>query len=151
MNQYSPEQIEEKFDYIIQEIESGRALRNVCKDEKAFNKDLFYKCIDSDPDKKERYARATDLRADAKFESIEEEYNKEPERDPMTGKIDMGWVALQRLKIDSKKFEVAKLAPKKYGDKLDITSDNKKIDVQPIFNINPLANKLEANTDDLQV
>ena len=148
---YSKEQLEEKFNYIIQEVENGRALRTICLDEQAFNKNVFYDLLDSDSEKKERYARASMRRAEAKFESIEADYMAEPERDKETGKIDPAWVALQRLKIDSKKFEVAKLAPKKYGEKLDITSDNQKIDVQPIFNINPLANKLEANTDDLQV
>ena len=144
---YSPEQIEERFNYVIQEIESGRALRNVCKDEKGINKNLFYDLIDSDTNKKERYTRATELRADAKFESIEEEYNKEPERDPMTGKIDMGWVALQRLKIDSKKFEVAKLAPKKYGDKLDVTTDGDKINISPIIGMRIIDNNEQTDRD----
>ena len=64
-----------------------------------------------------------ELRAEEKFQSIESDYMEEPQRDPTTGKIDGGWVQLQRLKIDSKKWELSKLHPKKYGDRLEL--DNK--------------------------
>jgi len=53
-----------------------------------------------------------------KFESIEQDYSEEPQRDAETGRIDSAWVQLQRLKIDAKKWELSKLNPKKYGDKI---------------------------------
>ena len=42
--------------------------------------------------------------------------------------------ALQRskLRVDTRKFLMAKMKPKRYGDKLDITSDNKQLPT-PIF------------------
>lgn len=33
----------------------------------------------------------------------------------------------RRLKIDARKWVVARMLPKKYGDKIDITTDNKPI------------------------
>ena len=36
-------------------------------------------------------------------------------------------VARARLQIDTRKFIAAKLKPKKYGDKLDLTTDGKEI------------------------
>lgn len=36
-------------------------------------------------------------------------------------------IARSRLRVDARKFLAAKLKPKKYGDKLDVTSDNKPI------------------------
>jgi len=61
-----------------------------------------------------------ELRVEVKFESIEEDYSEDPQRDSF-GKIDSAWVALQRLKIDAKKWELSKLMPKKYGDKIENT------------------------------
>ncbi len=144
---YSKEQLEEKFNYIIQEVENGRALRTICLDEQAFNKNVFYDLLDSDSEKKERYARASMRRAEAKFESIEADYMAEPERDKETGKIDPAWVALQRLKIDSKKFEVAKLAPKKYGEKLDVTTDGEKLNITPIIGMRIINNDEQNDRD----
>jgi alkylated DNA repair dioxygenase AlkB len=77
-----------------------------------------------------QYAKAMTVRAELKFESIEQDYSEQPQRDPDTGKIDPGWVSLQRLKIDAKKWELSKLMPKKYGDKQETTH----IIEQPIFN-----------------
>lgn len=81
-----------------------------------------------------QYAMACDERAEGRFESIEDDYNATPQRDMETGKIDPAWVALQRLKIDSKKWELSKMLPKKYGDKLDVTSDGEKV-VTTIINL----------------
>ena len=38
-------------------------------------------------------------------------------------------VSLCRVRIDSIRWVLSKLAPKKYGDKLDVTSDNKPVNV----------------------
>ena len=70
-----------------------------------------------------QYAIACDERAEGRFESIEEDYNSEPQRDAETGKIDPAWVALQRLKIDSKKWELSKMLPKRYGDKMEVENN----------------------------
>jgi len=45
-----------------------------------------------------------------------------PEKDQY-GKVDPGWVAMQRLKIDSKKWEASKMLPKQYGDKLELSGN----------------------------
>lgn len=67
-----------------------------------------------------QYAQATLERAAAQAESVQEDYEAEPERGP-DGKIDPGWVALQRLKIDTKKWMASKMLPKVYGDKIETT------------------------------
>ena len=106
------------FKSIISEIEEGASLRSVlCKDGMPASI-TFYDWIEKDKEKSIQYARAVDVRIEKKFESIERDYLEEPQRDPTTGKIDTGWVQLQRLKIDAKKWELSKLKPKKYGDKI---------------------------------
>ena len=38
---------------------------------------------------------------------------------------------MQRLKIDAKKWKLSKLAPKKYGDKIDVTTQGEKLNSTP--------------------
>lgn len=115
---YSPEQIEEKFTEICRQIaEEGKSLRKVLLSKDMPSSQTFYIWLDEDEDKSKQYTRAHEDRTEVRFESIEEDYNAEPERDADTNKIDNGWVQLQRLKIHSKQWELSKLNPKKYSDK----------------------------------
>lgn len=129
---YSKEEKQNIFEYILQEIESGRAVRNVLKDEGTPSSSTFFKWIDEDANLAKLYARACETRGDAKFESIENDYNEEPQRDPETGKIDTGWVQLQRLKIDTKKWEASKLNPKKYGDRVQNLNINTELEYKDV-------------------
>jgi hypothetical protein len=110
--------IEKTFNLIIESIESGLSLRATLRKEGMPDSTTFYSWIEKDEHKALHYARAMEVRAEIRFESIEADYMEEPQRDPTTGKIDTGWVQLQRLKIDAKKWELSKLQPKKYGDKI---------------------------------
>lgn len=129
---YTPEAKEKTFMYILEEIEKGRALRNVLKDKDTPSSSTFFIWIDEDKTLAKRYARACETRGDAKFESIENDYNEEPQRDPETGKIDTGWVQLQRLKIDTKKWEASKLNPKKYGDRVQNLNINTEVEYKDV-------------------
>jgi len=119
------------FPLIILEIEEGASLRSILRRDDMPNRNTFFEWLHESEDKSNRYARAVDIRTELKFESIEADYMEDPQRDSETGKIDTGWVQLQRLKIDAKKWELGKLKPKKYGDKLDVTSDGEKIQSTP--------------------
>lgn len=120
------------FPLILSEIEEGASLRSILKKEGMPNRKTFLEWIDNDEVKRNQYAHAMDERTELKFESIQSDYMEEPQRDPETGKIDTGWVQLQRLKIDAKKWELGKLKPKKYGTtSVDVTSDGEKIQSTP--------------------
>jgi len=106
------------FPLILSEIEEGASLRSISRREDMPNQNTFFEWIDKDEEKAKQYARAIDIRTELKFESIESDYMEEPQRDSETGKIDTGWVQLQRLKIDAKKWELGKLKPKKYGERI---------------------------------
>jgi len=107
---------------ILERVSHGEALRKVVKDV-GISSRTFYEWLREDVELEKQYVRACEERAEVKFDSIERDYLEEPQRDPETGKIDSAWVQLQRLKIDAKKWELSKLMPKKYGDKLEV--DNK--------------------------
>lgn len=110
---------QERFELIIERIEEGESLRSILKDIHISQR-TFFEWVDSDKELEKQYARAIEIRAETKFESIESDYMEEPQRDPESGRIDSAWVALQRLKIDAKKWELSKLMPKKYGDRMEL-------------------------------
>ena len=114
---YSKEQKEEILNNIFNIIESGKSLRFALS-QIPLSSSTFFIWIEEDPKKSKHYAYVTDIRTELKFESIEQDYSEEPQRDAETGRIDSAWVQLQRLKIDAKKWELSKLNPKKYGDKI---------------------------------
>jgi hypothetical protein len=114
---YSKENKETICKTIFDLIESGKSLRYSLKEVNLSSKS-FFDWLQEDEEKVKQYAYVTDVRTELKFESIEQDYLEEPQRDALTGKIDSGWVQLQRLKIDAKKWELSKLKPKKYGDKI---------------------------------
>jgi len=111
------------FNEICDLIASGLSLRKAIAKRKAIKKTTFLDWCKTDEEKADQYARAIEDRTELKFESIEQDYLEEPQRDSETGRIDPAWVNLQRLKIDAKKWELSKLMPKKYGDRLEL--DNK--------------------------
>ena len=118
---YSREDKDRIFTEICDLIASGLSLRKSIEQSKTINKAVFFDWVNSDKSKTDQYARSMELRAEVKFESIEEDYMEKPRLDPESGRIDSAWVALQRLKIDAKKWELSKLMPKKYGDKIENT------------------------------
>jgi len=116
---------EAKVESILIDLEDGKSLR-----EAAINAGVaastFLGWRDADKDLTERYARARMIGAEVEFESMDEIAEAEPERDDK-GKIDPAWVALQKLKLDNKKWQLARKRPERYGDKLDVTSGGDKV------------------------
>ena len=82
----------------------------------------FMLWIDGDKDLAERYARARhDL-----IERIAQDMLDITDQDvgmTLDGKKDWMAVQKQRLQVDTRKWLLSKLAPKKYGDKLELTGD----------------------------
>ena len=129
---YSQQDKNTIFQSIISNIENGASLRSAVinynkNNNSNFSRDTFNEWLKQNKTYSDQYARAIDDRIELKFESIEKDYLEEPQRDKESGKIDTGWVQLQRLKIDAKKWELGKLKPKKYGDRIDVTTDGEKI------------------------
>jgi len=129
---YSKEQIEETFTEICRQMaEEGKSLRKILLHKDMPSSQTFYIWLDEDERKSKQYTRAHEDRVEVRFESIEKDYNEEPERNADTNLIDSGWVNLQRLKIHSKQWELSKLNPKKYSDKIQV--DTTEFSEQPLF------------------
>ena len=124
---YKPEEIEEKFDIILSNIRKGSSLRTALNEFGMPNADTFYKWIESDTTKAERYARACEDRADIIFDEIiqiaDDSSGDIKVNDKGQEMMDSEFVQRSRLRVDARKWIVSKLNPKKYGDRMEV--DNK--------------------------
>lgn len=118
------EMIDKLFEEILIDIsEKGYSLIKSLKDRMSTS--TFYDLIENDVEKSKRYARATQDRADRLAdEIIDISEHTEEDHTPFTGS---NVIQRDRLRIDARKWLLAKLHPKKYGDKIDVTSDGEKI------------------------
>lgn len=114
------------FEKIISQIFEGKSCRSILNSDREDlpSHRVFIEWLANDESLSKQYAYACEARAELKFESIEEDYIEEPQRDRETGRIDPAWVNLQRLKIDAKKWELAKMLPKKYGDRVEVDNQH---------------------------
>lgn len=121
------------FPIIMENIENGMSLRKALLLPNMPNRNTFFSWIENDLDKSNQYARACEIRAELIFEEILKiadtpEHGvtvKETEKGIETTTGDM--IAHRRLQVDARKWMLGKMQPKKYGDKLDLTSDGKSI------------------------
>lgn len=137
---YTENEIQDIIDKICKRIEKGEALRTVLKESDMPSSETFYKWIDNDINRAKQYARATELRADAIFEDIIEIADSK-ENDIIEtpdGKeiINHNVINRDRLRVDTRKWYLSKLNPKKYGDtsSLELTGkDGKDLNFEIVF------------------
>jgi len=126
---YSQKQIEDTFNDILYEIEQGNSLISILRRKEFPSTATFYQWLEADENKAKRYVRACEIRADVIFEDIIDiADHSDEDHTPFTG---ANVVQRDRLKIDARKWIVAKLHPKKYSDRVyqDITTHQE----QPLF------------------
>lgn len=92
----------------------------------------FSRWCDDDATLAESYARARDDLVELMAEQVLQLSDQEV---PETGDGKKDWAAVQKhkLQVDSRKWLLSKLAPRKYGDKLELSGDNE----------NPLVHRIE--------
>ncbi|AZB01281.1 hypothetical protein EG359_17405 [Chryseobacterium joostei] len=123
---YSEERKDKIFKKIISEIaDKGKSLRAVLREKGMPSSSTFFIWLEDDESKSKQYARAVEVRAEGIFdEIIDIAENSEKDQTPFTG---INVIKRDTLRIDARKWMLSKMMPKKYGDKLDITSDGDKV------------------------
>ena len=109
---------------ICTEIMSGKSLRTICEQEGFPHRVTVLTWLEDHPDFASKYARARSIYADWLEEQMAEE-------------ADLATVAdwqVRKLRITTMQWRASKLAPKKYGDRLELAGDKE----------NPLTVMLEA-------
>jgi autonomous glycyl radical cofactor GrcA len=125
---YNEEQIETIFNTICERIEEGESLRAVLRDKDMPSSRTFFKWIDGNEDKVKQYARAIGQRADYIFDQMfdiaDDGTNDFTNKDIGDGVnvqvLNSEHIQRSRLRIDTRKWALSKMNPKKYGDKLGL-------------------------------
>jgi hypothetical protein len=108
---------------ICSRMADGESLRSICRDEEMPSTATVFRWLAADVPFRDQYTRAMDSRADAFAEEIlqiADDDSDDEVRDPETGNTRMNteFVARSRLKVDTRKWLMARMAPKRYGDKV---------------------------------
>jgi hypothetical protein len=116
---YSPELIA----VICARMAEGVSLRSICLDDEMPDKSTVFRWLAAHKEFRDQYARAREARADAMAEEILEISDDDSDdaiTDPETGgtRLNSEFVARSRLKVDTRKWLMARMAPKVYGDKV---------------------------------
>jgi len=101
--------------HICEDIESGLTLRAVAE-KNGISKALILKKVASSPEFRDQYAHAMDVRTEVDCDALADEISQEPETNKFG--VDSGWVAWQRLRVDTMKWLLSKRNPKKYGERI---------------------------------
>lgn len=116
---------------VIQLIcETGVSMKKACT-EAGITPWTFLRAIEKE-DLAQHYTRAIDVRADTIFDEILEIADDESgdeetfidEEGIKTVRKNKDNVHRSRLQIDARKWVLSRMNPKKYGDRMDLTSDN---------------------------
>lgn len=126
-------------DLICARLSEGVSLRTICLSEDMPVASSVFLWLRTKKGFSEQYARAKEESADAMSEEILD-IADDGRNDWMTitrGDTDIEVVNHEvvnrsKLRVDTRKWIMAKMKPKKYGDKLDLTSDNKPLP-SPIY------------------
>ena len=105
---------------ICAKLADGESLRKVCERPGMPSKTSVFRWLAENVEFRDQYAKATDSRADAIFEEMFEIADDAPEESAA--------VAKARLRIDTRKWALARMNPKKYGDKVTQDIDIKSSD-----------------------
>ena len=116
---------------VFESMRSGMSALKACK-AVGVSQSTFSGWMNDDPKLAEEYARARD----DLIEHIASEIldiADQPVGSTESGTTDSGAVQKQRLQVDTRKWLLSKLAPKKFGDKLELTGDpNQPLAIQKI-------------------
>ena len=109
---------------ICERIADGESLVSICSDANMPCRAIVYDWLRDKPLFSDRYARAREDQADFYAEQIiqiaDDGKNDSYVDDSGKTMTDQDVVARSRLRIDARKWAASKLAPKKYGDKVDV-------------------------------
>jgi lambda repressor-like predicted transcriptional regulator len=120
---YSAKDIAKHKATILERIAAkGESLRKICKTDGMPAASTVFLWLAEDEAFSEQYARAREVQADAMFDEILEIADQ---YDSLAEKIDTDHINRAKLRIDTRKWAVSKMAPKKYGEKLDLTHAGK--------------------------
>jgi hypothetical protein len=117
----------------------GQSLRKICLDEDMPSLRSVMYWLTTKPDFLQQYTRAREIQAETQFDELIDIVDQPPELSHITNnkgelvevKFDSSYVAWMKLRVDTRKWTAARMAPKKYGEQkqAEVTQDLTFIDV----------------------
>ena len=101
---------------ICKRIAEGESLRKVADDDLMPNRSTIHDWILTNESFSNQYEKAVNVRTDNMADDLNEIADNTE-----------GEVQRDRLRLDTRKWYLSKIMPKKYGDKVDVTSGGEKI------------------------
>lgn len=124
----------ELADKICEKLALGLSMRTICKEEDMPAMSSVFKWLRENKDFSEQYVLAKQEGTDAMSEDLMELGDEAIElAQTVDPKQSSAVVQAVKLKSDNLKWTMSKLKPKKYGDKLDMTTNGKDLPT-PILN-----------------
>lgn len=119
---------QETADYICEQLADGRSLREIIREDDGMPVlSTVFKWLNDHPSFSDQYTRAREIQAETLVDQIieisDDGANDYMEKRAADGGLD-GWrengeaIARSRLRVDARKWVAAKMAPKKYSDKV---------------------------------
>lgn len=140
--EWDKEKKESAINDILEALEDGESLVSFIKRtarDVIPSRGTFYVWLKDDEALQDKYARACEVRSEKMFEEMLDiaddgtnDYMTVVKGDIAYNVEDKEVVNRSRLRIDTRKWILSKMQPKKYGDRLDVTSGGEKIQSQSV-------------------
>lgn len=108
------------WDDFFAQVAEGKSVHKICANKRFVSKSKLYRCLAEDEQLWDRYARAKEMAQHAAVNEIQD----------IADEATADSVHVARLRIDARKWQASKLAPKVYGDRLAIGGDKKMDPIQ---------------------
>lgn len=135
---YSEDKKKELFKTICFKIAEGKSVREILKEDDMPSRDTFYKWLIDDTELSDQYARACEIRAEGVFEEILDiaddgtnDYMTIKKGDMEYNVEDREVTSRSKLRVEARKWWLSKVSPKKYGERIDVTSKGEQIQSAP--------------------
>lgn len=125
---YTPELAAE----ICKSIALGASLRTICDSDSMPDQTTVYRWLRERDDFRQQYVRAREDQAETMLDqiiTIADDTSNDTEITDQGERPNSEWITRSRLRVDARKWAMSKLAPKKYGDKIDVTTNNESLNL----------------------
>lgn len=123
---------EELVDEICERIANGQSVRELCRDDAMPGMSTLFRWLAANESFRERYARAKEAQVEYLAEELLEiaddgsnDWMLRKNGEDATETVNHEHITRSKVRIDTRKWLLAKLAPKKYGDRLGVDHSGK--------------------------
>lgn len=144
------------LDHVLREVAAGRAAVTVLRDDPDMcSTSAFFRWIFDDKEIEERFARARELGVEARLAQVDAIVDGEDvvsleglSGDALARAMWRNNPKMQRLRYDARIKMAQLLKPRKYGPRLDLTTDGKSLGAQPDDDAAARAHRLLTQVDE---